>query len=84
MFVSPDCVNFYFSCWSGSEIIRLCRLWKHGQGVVGALSRALKCNWQSVGVQRLLSQRSRELSCLPGVGVLQPYLAGTSTWFCHG
>lgn len=56
MLVSPDCVNFYFSHWSGTEIIRLCRLWKQGQGLVGALSRALKHNWQSVGVQWLLSQ----------------------------
>lgn len=41
MLVSPDCVNFYFSCWSGTEIIRLCRLWKQGQGLVGALRQAL-------------------------------------------
>jgi len=38
MLVSPDCVNFYFSCWSGTEIIRLHHLWKQGQGLVGALS----------------------------------------------
>lgn len=75
---SSLCEIFFCSRWSGTEIIRLHLLRKPGQGLT------LKRNWQSLGGQRLLYQRIRELSCLLGGGILQPSLVGTSTCFCQG